>query len=181
VVSSTFDEPASRHVQVAEIVIEKARRLAESGRDVVILVDSITRLARAFHSVTPPSGRLLPGGVDPAAMQPVKRFFGTARNLSEGGSLTIIATAAADTGSTLDDEILDELEAGANCEIRVDRDLAEARSYPAIDVRRSATRQEERLLEADTLERIRTLRRDKLAGETAARALELARAELGVG
>ncbi len=159
VVSSTFDEPPTRHVQVAEMVIEKARRLVEHGRDVVILLDSITRLARAHNSVIPHSGKILSGGVDANAMQKPKRFFGAARNVEEGGSLTIIGTALVDTGSRMDEVIFEEFKGTGNCEIHLDRKLADRRTYPAIDLSRSSTRREELLMDDDTLQRIWLLRK----------------------
>ena len=143
VISSTFDEPAQRHVQVAEMVIEKAKRLVEHKRDVVILLDSITRLARAYNAIVPPSGKVLSGGVDSNALQRPKRFFGAARNLEEGGSLTIIATALIDTGSRMDDVIFEEFKGTGNLEIVLDRKLADKRTYPSIDINRSGTRKEE--------------------------------------
>ncbi|MBM3226825.1 MAG: transcription termination factor Rho, partial [Candidatus Tectomicrobia bacterium] len=146
VVSSTFDEPASRHVQVAEMVIEKAKRLVEHKRDVVILLDSITRLARAYNTIVPPSGKVLSGGVDSNALQKPKRFFGAARNIEEGGSLTIIATALVDTGSRMDEVIFEEFKGTGNMEIHLDRRLVDKRVFPAIDVNRSGTRKEELLL-----------------------------------
>ena len=142
VVASTFDEPAARHVQVAEMVIEKAKRLAESKRDVVILLDSITRLARAYNTVIPSSGKVLTGGVDANALQRTKRIFGAARNLEEGGSLTIIGTALIDTGSRMDDVIYEEFKGTGNNEIHLERRLAEKRVYPAINLNRSSTRRE---------------------------------------
>ena len=148
VVASTFDEPATRHVQVAEMVIEKAKRLVEHKKDVVILLDSITRLARAYNTVVPASGKVLTGGVDANALQRPKRFFGAARNIEEGGSLTIIATALIDTGSRMDDVIYEEFKGTGNMEIHLDRRMAEKRVYPAINVNRSGTRREELLIEA---------------------------------
>ena len=159
VISSTFDEPATRHVQVAEMVIEKARRLVEHQRDVVILLDSITRLARAYNSVVPHSGKILSGGVDANALQKPKRFFGAARNIEEGGSLTIIGTALVDTGSRMDEVIYEEFKGTGNCEIHLDRKLADRRTYPAIDLNRSSTRREELLLDEATLNRIWVLRK----------------------
>src|SRR5574340_630770 len=159
VISSTFDEPATRHVQVAEMVIEKAKRLVEHGRDVVILLDSITRLARAYNTVVPPSGKILSGGVDSNALQRPKRFFGAARNIEEGGSLTIIATALVDTGSRMDDVIFEEFKGTGNMEIHLDRRMAEKRIYPAINVNRSGTRKEELLIKQDILQRIWLLRK----------------------
>ncbi len=159
VVSSTFDEPPQRHVQVAEMVLEKAKRLVERNRDVVILLDSITRLGRAYNAVTPSSGRVLSGGLDANALQRPKRFFGAARNVEEGGSLSIIATALVDTGSRMDEVIFEEFKGTGNSEIQLDRHLAEKRVYPAIDINRSGTRKEELLLKPDVLNRIWILRK----------------------
>jgi len=159
VVSSTFDEPATRHVQVAEMVIEKAKRLVEHKKDVVILLDSITRLARAYNTVVPASGKVLTGGVDANALQRPKRFFGAARNIEEGGSLTIIATALIDTGSKMDDVIYEEFKGTGNMEIHLDRRLAEKRSYPSININRSGTRREELLLKPDEMQKIWILRK----------------------
>jgi transcription termination factor Rho len=159
VISSTFDEPASRHVQVAEMVIEKAKRLVEHKRDVVILLDSITRLARAYNTIVPPSGKVLSGGVDSNALQRPKRFFGAARNVEEGGSLTIIATALIDTGSRMDDVIFEEFKGTGNMEINLDRKLMDKRVFPAIDINRSATRKEELLVAKEELTRIWILRK----------------------
>ena len=159
VISSTFDEPASRHVQVAEMVIEKAKRLVEHKRDVVILLDSITRLARAYNTVVPPSGKVLSGGVDSNALQRPKRFFGAARNIEEGGSLTIIATALIDTGSRMDDVIFEEFKGTGNMEVHLDRKLVEKRVFPAIDINKSGTRKEELLLDKNELNRIWVLRK----------------------
>jgi transcription termination factor Rho len=159
VVSSTFDEPASRHVQVAEMVIEKAKRLVEHKRDVVILLDSITRLARAYNTVVPSSGKVLTGGVDANALQRPKRFFGAARNIEEGGSLTIIATALIDTGSRMDEVIFEEFKGTGNSEIILDRKLSDKRTFPAIDITRSGTRKEELLVERGTLQKMWVLRR----------------------
>jgi transcription termination factor Rho len=159
VISSTFDEPASRHVQVAEMVIEKAKRLVEHKRDVVILLDSITRLARAYNTIVPPSGKVLSGGVDSNALQRPKRFFGAARNVEEGGSLTIIATALIDTGSRMDDVIFEEFKGTGNMEINLDRKLMDKREFTAIDNKRSATRKEELLVTKDELTRIWILRK----------------------
>jgi transcription termination factor Rho len=159
VISSTFDEPAERHVQVAEMVIEKAKRLVEHKRDVVILLDSITRLARAYNTVVPPSGKILSGGVDSNALHRPKRFFGAARNIEEGGSLTIIATALVDTGSRMDEVIFEEFKGTGNMEIQLDRRLADRRMYPAIDINRSGTRKEENLMEPDVLNRVWILRK----------------------
>jgi transcription termination factor Rho len=159
VVSSTFDEPASRHVQVAEMVIEKARRLVEHKRDVVILLDSITRLARAYNTVVPHSGKILSGGVDANALHKPKRFFGAARNIEEGGSLTIVGTALVDTGSRMDEVIFEEFKGTGNCEIHLDRKLADRRTFPAIDLNRSSTRREELLLPEATVNRMWVLRK----------------------
>ncbi len=159
VVSSTFDEPATRHVQVAEMVIEKAKRLVEHGRDVVILLDSITRLGRAYNTVVPSSGKVLTGGVDANALQRPKRFFGAARNIEEGGSLTIIATALIDTGSRMDEVIFEEFKGTGNSEIILDRKVADKRVFPAIDILRSGTRKEELLVKADVLKKTYVLRR----------------------
>jgi transcription termination factor Rho len=159
VVASTFDEPATRHVQVAEMVIEKAKRLIEHKKDVVILLDSITRLARAYNTVVPASGKVLTGGVDANALQRPKRFFGAARNIEEGGSLTIIATALIDTGSRMDDVIYEEFKGTGNMEIHLDRRMAEKRIYPAINVNRSGTRREELLIKPDILQKIWVLRK----------------------
>jgi transcription termination factor Rho len=159
VVSSTFDEPATRHVQVAEMVIEKAKRLVEHGRDVVILLDSITRLGRAYNTVVPSSGKVLTGGVDANALQRPKRFFGAARNIEEGGSLTIIATALIETGSRMDEVIFEEFKGTGNSEIILDRKVADKRTFPAIDIARSGTRKEELLVPADTLKKVYVLRR----------------------
>ncbi|MCJ7540751.1 MAG: transcription termination factor Rho [Desulfobacterales bacterium] len=159
VISSTFDEPAERHVQVAEMVIEKAKRLVEHKKDVVILLDSVTRLARAYNSVIPPSGKILSGGVDSNALQRPKRFFGAARNIEEGGSLTIMATALVDTGSRMDEVIFEEFKGTGNMEIQLDRRLADKRVFPAIDIKKSGTRKEELLLSKETLNRVWILRK----------------------
>jgi len=159
VISSTFDEAASRHVQVAEMVIEKAKRLVEHRRDVVILLDSITRLARAYNTVTPASGKVLTGGVDANALKGPKRFFGAARNMEEGGSLTILATALIETGSKMDDVIYEEFKGTGNMEIHMDRRLAERRTYPAININRSGTRREELLMEPEVLQKVWILRK----------------------
>ena len=159
VISSTFDEPAERHVQVAEMVIEKAKRLVEHKKDVIILLDSITRLARAYNSVIPPSGKILSGGVDSNALQRPKRFFGAARNIEEGGSLTIMATALVDTGSRMDEVIFEEFKGTGNLEIQLDRRLADKRVFPAIDIKKSGTRKEELLLSKDILNRVWILRK----------------------
>ena len=171
VISSTFDEPAERHVQVAEMVIEKAKRLVEHKKDVVILLDSITRLARAYNSVMPPSGKILSGGVDSNALQRPKRFFGAARNIEEGGSLTIIATALIDTGSRMDEVIFEEFKGTGNLEIQLDRRLADKRIFPAIDIKKSGTRKEELLLDEQTLNRVWIIRK-LLASLNPADALE---------
>ncbi|MGB7574226.1 MAG: transcription termination factor Rho [Thermodesulfobacteriota bacterium] len=159
VISSTFDEPASRHVQVAEMVIEKAKRLVEHQKDVVILLDSITRLARAYNTVVPPSGKVLSGGIDANALQRPKRFFGAARNIEEGGSLTIIGTALVDTGSRMDEVIFEEFKGTGNMEINLDRRLVDRRVFPSIDIQRSGTRKEELLLDRTDLNRIWLLRK----------------------
>lgn len=159
VVASTFDEPASRHVQVAEMVIEKAKRLVEHGRDVVILLDSITRLGRAYNTVVPSSGKVLTGGVDANALQRPKRFFGAARNIEEGGSLTIIATALIDTGSRMDEVIFEEFKGTGNCEIVLDRKVADKRVYPAMDILKSGTRKEDLIVPVGDLHKIFVLRR----------------------
>jgi len=159
VISSTFDEPATRHVQVADMVIAKAKRLVEHGRDVVILLDSITRLARAHNTVVPHSGKILSGGVDSNALHKPKRFFGAARNVEEGGSLTIVGTALIDTGSRMDEVIFEEFKGTGNCEIVLDRKLADRRTYPAIDINRSATRREELLMDENSLNRMYILRK----------------------
>ena len=159
VISSTFDEPAERHVQVAEMVIEKAKRLVEHKKDVIILLDSITRLARAYNSVMPPSGKILSGGVDSNALQRPKRFFGAARNIEEGGSLTIIATALIDTGSRMDEVIFEEFKGTGNLELVLDRRLSDKRLFPAIDIKKSGTRKEELLLDKETLNRVWILRK----------------------
>jgi len=172
VISSTFDEPAQRHVQVAEMVMEKAKRLVEHKKDVVILLDSITRLARAYNLVEPHSGRILSGGIDSSALHKPKRFFGVARALDEGGSLTIIATALVDTGSRMDDVIFEEFKGTGNMEITLDRNIFQRRIYPAIDIKRSNTRREELLLHPDELQRIWVLRK-ALNELSSAEALEL--------
>jgi transcription termination factor Rho len=159
VISSTFDEPATRHVQVAEMVIEKAKRLVEHKRDVVILLDSITRLARAYNTIVPPSGKVLSGGVDSNALQRPKRFFGAARNIEEGGSLTIVATALVETGSRMDDVIFEEFKGTGNMEIHLDRKLVDKRTFPAIDIARSGTRKEELLLSKEELNKVWVLRK----------------------
>jgi transcription termination factor Rho len=159
VVASTFDEPAVRHVQVAEMVIEKAKRLVEMKRDVIILLDSITRLARAYNTVVPSSGKVLSGGVDANALQRPKRFFGAARNIEEGGSLTIIATALIETGSRMDDLIYEEFKGTGNMEVHLERRLAERRVYPAINLNKSGTRREELLIKPELLQKIWVLRK----------------------
>ncbi|NOX80533.1 MAG: transcription termination factor Rho, partial [Deltaproteobacteria bacterium] len=159
VVSSTFDEPPQRHIQVAEMVIEKAKRLVEHKRDVVILLDSITRLARAYNTVTPASGKILSGGVEANALLRPKRFFGAARNIEEGGSLTILATALIETGSRMDDVIFEEFKGTGNMELVLDRKMSDRRIYPAIDIQKSGTRKEDLLLPADELNRIWILRK----------------------
>ena len=159
VVSSTFDEPASRHVQVADMVISKAKRLVENGKDVVILLDSITRMARAYNTVIPSSGKVLTGGVDSNALQRPKRFFGAARNIEKGGSLTIIATALVDTGSRMDEVIFEEFKGTGNSEILLDRKLFEKRTFPTMDIAKSGTRKEELLVDGPTLQKMHILRR----------------------
>jgi transcription termination factor Rho len=159
VISSTFDEPSQRHVQVAEMVIEKAKRLVEHKKDVVILLDSITRLARAYNAIVPPSGKVLSGGVDSNALQRPKRFFGAARNIEEGGSLTIIATALVDTGSRMDDVIFEEFKGTGNLEVHLDRKLTDRRVFPSIDIQKSGTRKEELLIPKDDLNRVWVLRK----------------------
>ena len=178
VISSTFDEPPTRHVQVADMVIEKAKRLVEYGRDVVILLDSITRLARAHNAVVPPSGKILSGGIDSNALQKPKRFFGSARNIEEGGSLTIIATALIDTGSRMDDVIFEEFKGTGNLEINLDRKLTEKRIFPSIDINKSGTRKEELLLAQKDFNRIIALRR-VLSQLSATEAMELLLERLG--
>jgi transcription termination factor Rho len=172
VVSSTFDEPAQRHVQVAEMVIEKAKRLVEHQKDVVILLDSITRLARAYNTIVPTSGKVLSGGVDSNALQRPKRFFGAARNIEQGGSLTIVATALIDTGSRMDEVIFEEFKGTGNMEVHLDRKLADRRVFPTIDIQKSGTRKEELLLEKDDLNRVYVLRR-VLTPLSAVEAMEL--------
>ena len=159
VISSTFDEPAQRHVQVAEMVIEKAKRLVEHKKDVVILLDSITRLARAYNTIVPPSGKILSGGVDSNALQRPKRFFGAARNIEEGGSLTIISTALVDTGSRMDEVIFEEFKGTGNLEIHLDRKLTDRRVFPSIDIQKSGTRKEELLIPKEDLNRVWVLRK----------------------
>jgi transcription termination factor Rho len=159
VISSTFDEPATRHVQVAEMVIEKAKRMVEHKQDVIILLDSITRLGRAYNTVAPSSGKILTGGVDANALERPKRFFGAARNIEEGGSLTIIATALVETGSRMDDVIYEEFKGTGNMELHLERKIAEKRIYPAINVNRSGTRREEYIVDADVLQKTWILRK----------------------
>jgi transcription termination factor Rho len=159
VISSTFDEPAQRHVQVAEMVIEKAKRLVEHKKDVVILLDSITRLARAYNTIVPASGKVLSGGVDSNALQRPKRFFGAARNIEEGGSLTIVATALVDTGSRMDEVIFEEFKGTGNSEVHLDRKLTDRRVFPSIDITKSGTRKEELLLPKEELNRVWVLRK----------------------
>ncbi|MAQ71002.1 MAG: transcription termination factor Rho, partial [Alphaproteobacteria bacterium] len=159
VISSTFDEPASRHVQVAEMVMEKAKRLVEHKRDVIVLLDSITRLARAYNTVVPSSGKVLTGGVDANALQRPKRFFGAARNVEQGGSLTIIATALIETGSRMDEVIFEEFKGTGNAEIVLDRKISDKRVFPAIDIQKSGTRKEELLVDKATLQKMWVLRR----------------------
>jgi transcription termination factor Rho len=178
VISSTFDEPATRHVQVAEMVIEKAKRLVEHKRDVVILLDSITRLARAYNTVVPPSGKVLSGGVDSNALQKPKRFFGAARNIEEGGSLTIVGTALIDTGSRMDDVIFEEFKGTGNMEVHLDRKLVERRVFPSIDIHKSGTRKEELLIDEWELRRIWVLRK-VLSSLSAVEAMELLLERLG--
>ncbi|MGA0368778.1 MAG: transcription termination factor Rho, partial [Kiritimatiellia bacterium] len=172
VISSTFDEPPDRHVQVAEIVIEMARRKVEHGKDVVILLDSITRLARAYNTVQPHSGKILSGGVDANALQKPKRFFGAARNIEGGGSLTIMATALVDTGSKMDEVIFEEFKGTGNMELALDRALVEKRVYPAINVAKSGTRKEDLLMHPDELQRVWVLRK-ALNGVPAVEAMEV--------
>ncbi|MBU6162638.1 MAG: transcription termination factor Rho [Myxococcales bacterium] len=173
VVSSTFDEPAEKHVAVAEMVLEKAKRLVELGRDVVILLDSITRLARAYNTIVPPSGKILSGGVDSNALHKPKRFFGAARHIEGGGSLTIIATALVDTGSRMDEVIFEEFKGTGNCELHLDRRLMEKRVFPALDLQKSGTRKEELLLDPMVLARIYLLRQHFLASMNAVDAMTL--------
>jgi transcription termination factor Rho len=166
VVAATFDDPVQHHTRVAEMALERAKRLVEAGRDVVILADSITRLARAYNLVVPPSGRTLSGGIDPAALYPPKRFFGAARNIEDGGSLTIIATCLVDTGSRMDDVIYEEFKGTGNMELHLSRKLSDKRIFPAFDIERSGTRREELLLGRDVLKQVWTIRRmvDALGG-----------------
>ena len=178
VIRSTFDEPHTRHVQVAEMVIEKAKRLVEHKKDVVILLDSITRLARSYNSIVPPSGKILSGGVDANALQRPKRFFGAARNMEEGGSLTILATALVETGSRMDEVIFEEFKGAGNMEIHLDRKLAGKRVFPAIDIHRSGTRKEELLLSPEDLRRVWVLRK-VLSQLAITEAMELLLARMG--
>jgi transcription termination factor Rho len=180
VVASTFDEPASEHLHVSDIAMEKAKRLVEGGRDVVVLLDSITRLARAHNTEAPSGGKLLSGGLDSNAMQKPKRFFGAARNVEEGGSLTILATALIDTGSRMDEVIFEEFKGTGNMELHLDRRLVDKRVWPAIDINRSGTRKEELLLHPDELDRVRTLRR-VLADMHPVEAMELLTSRLKKG
>ena len=172
VIASTFDEPATRHVAVAEMVIEKAKRLVEHKKDVVILLDSITRLARAYNAVVPSSGKVLSGGVDANALQRPKRFFGAARNIEDGGSLSIIATALVETGSRMDDVIFEEFKGTGNSEIVLDRKMADRRIYPAVDINKSGTRKEELLLNREELHRVWILRK-VLSALSSVEAMEL--------
>jgi transcription termination factor Rho len=174
VVSSTFDEPADRHVQVAEMVLEKAKRQVELGKDVVILLDSITRLARAYNTITPSSGRVLSGGIEATSLQRPKRFLGAARNIEEGGSLTIIATALVDTGSRMDEVIFEEFKGTGNSEVYLDRKLADRRMFPAFEINRSGTRKEELLLSEDEINKMWILRK-VLAPLSSVEAMELLR------
>ncbi|MBA3948360.1 MAG: transcription termination factor Rho [Acidobacteria bacterium] len=178
VISSTFDEPAQRHVQVAEMVIEKAKRLVEHGKDVVILLDSITRLARAYNTIVPPSGKVLSGGVDSNALQRPKRFFGAARNIENGGSLTIIATALVETGSRMDEVIFEEFKGTGNMEIHLDRKLSDRRVFPSIDITKSGTRKEELLIPKEDLNRVWVLRK-VLNPLSAVEAMELLLSKMG--
>ncbi len=177
VVSSTFDEPITKHIQVSEIVLERAKRLVEQGKDVVVLLDSITRLARAYNLAMPPTGQTLSGGVNPSALYKPKKFFGAARNIEEGGSLTILATALVETGSKMDDVIFEEFKGTGNCELLLDRKLFDRRIFPAIDIKRSTTRKEELLLEPQVLQRVWTLRK-VLEPLSPADAMELVRKRL---
>ena len=172
VISSTFDEPAQRHVQVAEMVIEKAKRLVEHGKDVVILLDSITRLARAYNTIVPTSGKVLSGGVDSNALQRPKRFFGAARNIEQGGSLTIVASALVDTGSRMDEVIFEEFKGTGNMEVHLDRKLTDRRVFPSIDIQKSGTRKEELLMPKEDLNRVWVLRK-VLTPLSAVEAMEL--------
>jgi transcription termination factor Rho len=178
VISSTFDEPAQRHVQVAEMVIEKAKRLVEHKKDVVILLDSITRLARAYNTIVPASGKVLSGGVDSNALQRPKRFFGAARNIEEGGSLTINATALVDTGSRMDEVIFEEFKGTGNSEIHLDRKLTDRRVFPSIDITKSGTRKEELLLQKEELNRVWVLRK-VLTPLSPSEAMELLLSKMG--
>lgn len=159
VISATFDEPVENHIRVAELALETAKRLVESGKDVLILLDGITRLTRSYNLAVPPSGRTLSGGIDPAALHPAKRFFGAARNVDEGGSLTIIGTCLIDTGSRMDELIYEEFKGTGNMELHLDRRLSERRIFPAIDIQRSGTRREELLLDENTIKQVWLLRR----------------------
>jgi transcription termination factor Rho len=178
VISSTFDEPAQRHVQVAEMVIEKAKRLVEHGKDVVILLDSITRLARAYNTIVPTSGKVLSGGVDSNALQRPKRFFGAARNIEQGGSLTIVASALVDTGSRMDEVIFEEFKGTGNMEVHLDRKLTDRRVFPSIDIQKSGTRKEELLLPKEDLQRVWVLRK-VLTPLSPAEAMELLLSKMG--
>jgi transcription termination factor Rho len=177
VIASTFDEPADRHVRVANIVLEKAKRMVECGHDVVILLDSITRLARAFNTIAPASGKVLTGGVDSNALQKPKRFFGAARNIENGGSLTILATALTDTGSRMDEVIFEEFKGTGNMELQLDRKLANKRIYPAVDITASSTRREDLLVDKDQLSRLWVLR-NYLTDMNAVEAMEFMRDRL---
>ena len=159
VISATFDEPVENHTRVAELALERAKRIVESGKDVLILLDGITRLTRSYNLAMPSSGRTLSGGIDPSALHPAKHFFGAARNTAEGGSLTIIATCLVDTGSRMDDLIYEEFKGTGNMEVHLDRRLAERRTFPAIDIQRSGTRREELLMDEDTIKQVWLLRR----------------------
>jgi transcription termination factor Rho len=178
VISSTFDEPVQSHAQVAQIALARAKRLVESGRDVVILLDSITRLSRAYNLVVQPSGRTLSGGLDPAALYPPKSFYGAARNIEEGGSLTIIATCLVDTGSRMDDMIYEEFKGTGNMELHLSRKLQERRVFPAFDIERSGTRREELLYEDETLQKIWTMRERIVDSQSSGYALPQAMQEL---
>ena len=175
VIAATFDEPVENQTRVAELALERAKRLVESGKDVVILLDGITRLTRAYNLAMPPSGRTLSGGIDPVALHPAKRFFGAARNTEEGGSLTIIATCLVDTGSRMDDLIYEEFKGTGNMELHLDRRLAERRIFPAMDIQRSGTRREELLLDEETLKQVWLLRR--MVGMIAVRLRQLRRSD----
>ncbi|KAI9549423.1 putative ATP synthase subunit alpha [Daphnia sinensis] len=177
VIASTFDEPAERHVKIANIVLEKAKRLVECGHDVVILLDSITRLARAYNTTAPASGKILSGGVDANALHKTKRFFGAARNIEKGGSLTILATALTDTGSKMDEVIFEEFKGTGNMELQLDRKLANKRIFPAIDITASSTRRDDLLLDKESLQRIWVLR-NHLADMNSQEAMELVQAQI---